>query len=377
MAEGIHPALPNGLQVAPVSASSGRLPEYDAFISYSQSLDKPIAQALRSVIQTIGKPWWKARSLNVFLDATSLSAAPDLWTAIETRLGRSRFLILLASREAAASKWVDREVQTFIGAEDMRLDRVLIALTDGDLVWDESATDFRWDNATPLPPCLRGKFQAEPLWVDLRAYRNDASAANRSNPPFLSAALDLAAPIRGVEKSDLYSEELTRRRRNFRIAYGVAVSLAGLAIAAGISAWFAVQGEERANLERDNALTVQSRFLADMAQQQIAAGDYGTALALALEALPDAKHDVVRPEVVQAEAAAYAALWQLRERRVLTEGAALNDAVFSPDGRTVVLASADGTASIWEVATGSILAVLAAHSGMLHEASGLTETKES
>jgi hypothetical protein len=36
-------------QDAPVS--------YDAFISYSHALDKPIAAALQSVIQTFGKPW--------------------------------------------------------------------------------------------------------------------------------------------------------------------------------------------------------------------------------------------------------------------------------------------------------------------------------
>lgn len=368
MAQGISPSSPIGLRSAPASTFSGRVGEYDAFISYSQSLDKPIAQALRAVIQTIGKPWWKARSLNVFLDATSLSAAPDLWAAIETRLRQSRFLILLASREAAASKWVDKEVQAFIGLQDMRLDRVLIALTDGDLVWDEGATDFCWDDATPLPPCLRGRFRAEPLWVDLRGYRNEPSAASRSNPAFLNAALDLAAPIHGVDKSDLYSEELNRRKRNMRTAYGVAVSLAGLTIAAGISAWLAILGEERANLERDNALTVQSRFLADMAQQQVAKGDYGTALALALDALPDAKRGVIRPEVVQAEAAAYSALWHLRERRVLEEKGALNKAVFSPDGTNVLLSSADGTASVWEVATGSKLAVVDARSGMLYDA---------
>jgi hypothetical protein len=49
---------------------------YDAFISYSQRKDKPIAAALRSVIQTIGKPWWQTRNLRIFLDATSLSASP-------------------------------------------------------------------------------------------------------------------------------------------------------------------------------------------------------------------------------------------------------------------------------------------------------------
>lgn len=47
---------------------------YDAFISYSHTKDKPVAAALQSVIQTFGKPWWWVRMSRVFRDDTSLSA---------------------------------------------------------------------------------------------------------------------------------------------------------------------------------------------------------------------------------------------------------------------------------------------------------------
>jgi len=36
---------------------------YDAFISYSHSKDKPTAAALQSVIQKLGKPWYRRRAL--------------------------------------------------------------------------------------------------------------------------------------------------------------------------------------------------------------------------------------------------------------------------------------------------------------------------
>jgi hypothetical protein len=68
---------------------------YDAFISYSHSKDKPIAAALQSVV-------YQRRALRVFRDDTSLSATPHLWPSIEQALGQSRFLVLLASPEAAA-----------------------------------------------------------------------------------------------------------------------------------------------------------------------------------------------------------------------------------------------------------------------------------
>ena len=77
---------------------------------YSHAKDKPIAAALQSVIQKLGKPWYQRRALRVFRDDTSLSATPSLWPSIEQALGESRFLVLLASPEAAASPWVDKEV---------------------------------------------------------------------------------------------------------------------------------------------------------------------------------------------------------------------------------------------------------------------------
>ena len=56
---------------------------YAAFVSYSHAKDKPIAAALQSVVQKLGKPWYRRRALRVFRDDTSLSATPHLWTMIE------------------------------------------------------------------------------------------------------------------------------------------------------------------------------------------------------------------------------------------------------------------------------------------------------
>src|SRR5215468_7575774 len=140
---------------------------YDAFISYSHAKDKPIAAALQRAVQTLGKPWYKRRALRVFRDDTSLSATPHLWPTIEQALDESRYLILLASPEAAASHWVGKEVAYWLEARSA--DTLLIAITDGALIWDSAANDFAWDKSPPLPPALKGKFAAEPKWVDLTA----------------------------------------------------------------------------------------------------------------------------------------------------------------------------------------------------------------
>jgi len=145
---------------------------YDAFISYSHAKDKPIAAALQAVIQRLGKPWYRRRALRVFRDDTSLSATPGLWPSIEQALDHSRFLILLASPEAAASPWVNKEISFWLDRK--AADSLLIALTDSELAWDDTDGDFVWRESTPLPPVLTGRFASEPKWVDLRAYREGA-----------------------------------------------------------------------------------------------------------------------------------------------------------------------------------------------------------
>lgn len=202
---------------------------YDAFISYSHAKDKPLAAALQSVMQRLGKPWYRRRALRLFRDDTSLSASPHLWPSIERALGRSRFLILLASPEAAASSWVDKEVATGLSRND--LDTLLIALCDGELAWDEAAGDFSGSAAMPLPPALRSRFADEPFWIDLRPYRE---AVRSRDARFADLAADFAATVRGIPKEDLLSQELGQQRRALRLAGSAVVLLLALL---GLAGW--------------------------------------------------------------------------------------------------------------------------------------------
>ena len=88
---------------------------YDAFISYSHAADGKLAPALQSALHRFAKPWYRLRAVRVFRDKTSLSVSPALWSAIEAALSESKYFILLASPEAAASHWVQQEVEYWIG----------------------------------------------------------------------------------------------------------------------------------------------------------------------------------------------------------------------------------------------------------------------
>jgi len=226
---------------------------YDAFISYSHARDKPIAAALQSAVQKLGKPWYRRRALRVFRDDTSLSATPQLWPTIQQALAQSRYLILLASPEAAASPWVDKEVDYWLGNKST--DTLLIAVTDGTLAWEEASGDF--SPGAPLPPALSGRFAAEPKWVDLTAYRADADPRDAR---FTELAAEFAAAIQGLPKEDLLSQEVREQRRALRLAWSAAGALLLFALAAttaGVLAYraqqTALQAERQALAERDKA----------------------------------------------------------------------------------------------------------------------------
>ena len=235
---------------------------YDAFVSYSHLRDKPIAGALQSVVQTLGKPWYRRRALRVFRDDTSLSATPSLWPSIEQALGQSRFLILLASPEAAASPWVNKEISFWL--EKKGPETLLIALTDGELAWDEAVGDFGWREGMPLPPVLTGRFASEPKWVDLRAYR---AGADPRDAKFTELAADFAAAIHGIPKEDLLSQEVRQQRRALRLAWGAACSLLLLTGVAGWQWKVAIDQRDRAEKTLAAATRAANSLIFELARE--------------------------------------------------------------------------------------------------------------
>ena len=91
---------------------------YGAFISYSHSASAEVARGLQKWLQTYAKPWWRWRAIDVFRDETNLTAAPALWSRIADALDQSSHFILLASPEAAQSKWIKREIRYWLGDQN-------------------------------------------------------------------------------------------------------------------------------------------------------------------------------------------------------------------------------------------------------------------
>lgn len=127
---------------------------YDAFISYSHGTDTETAARLQRALQSIAKPWYRLRGMRVFRDETDLSATPEGWAEVQGALANSRVLLFMASKRAATSAWVAKELAWWI--ENRSTATLLIALTDGDIVWDDTRGDFDWGRTTSLPQQLTG-----------------------------------------------------------------------------------------------------------------------------------------------------------------------------------------------------------------------------
>ena len=136
--------------------ATGAPASYAAFISYSHAVSGKLAAMLQRWLERFATPWYRPRSLRIFRDSSSLSANEDLWQTIERALAASEWFILLASPEAADSKWVRREVEWWRTHRSAR--RMCIALTGGELHWNDLEGDWDWGRSTALPPNARGMF---------------------------------------------------------------------------------------------------------------------------------------------------------------------------------------------------------------------------
>jgi WD40 repeat protein len=316
------------------------LPGYDAFVSYSHAADGRLAPALQAGLQSLAKPWYRRRALRVFRDKTSLSASPELWPAIERALAQARYFVLLASPEAARSPWVEREVRWWRAHRGG--DTVLVVLTDGELVWDESVGDFDAHGTNAIPRGLRGWFAAEPLWVDLRWARDERHVSLR-NPGFRDAVADLAAPLRGLPKDELVGEDIRQHRRVRRLARGAVALLTLLAVLASSAAVVAVAQRNEA---RNQARIATSRLLA-ATSQNLAGTHLDVARLLAVRAYRMDPNPQTRAALFQAVTASPFLV------RYLKAGEPISVVSAAANGKVAVAGTQRGGVLRWEVRTGA------------------------
>ena len=225
--------------------------KYNAFISYSQTSDRLLAQKLQAAVARFGKPWYRRRAAHVFRDSTSIATTPGLWSTIEEALRSSEFLILLASPGSAASPWVEREVAFW--KSQRPLDRLILLLTDGEILWDNAAADFEWARTVSLPGALCATYAEEPLYIDLRWVKEETDLSLR-HPRFIDAVATLAATLHGASKEDVVGEEIRQYRRTRTVIWSTAAVLSTLLVGICLAGFLTYKYRKEADAKRSAAI---------------------------------------------------------------------------------------------------------------------------
>ncbi|MFI2409891.1 hypothetical protein [Streptomyces sp. NPDC018947] len=330
----------------PADGDGGR--RYDVFVSYSQNLDRDVATVFQRGMENFGRPWYRPTRLRVFRDMTHLSASHDLQGDIEDALARSSWLVVMASPLAAASPWVRAEIDWWVA--NKRVERMLLAWTDGHLEWSPAERNFDWSRTDALPREQMERALAAapgaPRWVDLRWLRaqiDERGSVPPNDPRLLADVAEFVAPIQGRSKAELIGHHLRlRKRRNRLVAATVVVLGALLAAATGLGL--------AADRQRDVAT---ERRLAATSRQLVAEAT----------SIQYARPDLARQLLVEAyrlahtEQAVGALLGSASIPRVLRTDGASRAVAFSPRGRLLAAASVGGV-TLFDGATGSVVSTL-------------------
>lgn len=257
-----------GVRRAGEASPQLRLPHYFAFLSYSHR-DEQFAEWLHESLESFRVPRHLVGKLTgngpiprrltpVFRDIGELPASDDLGSELRASIAGSRFLIVLCSPAAAASKWTNAEIAAFKRARPEGC--ILAAIVAG----EPFASDMPGREAEEcLPRALRFKFdrrgrptarRAEPLAAD---FRGPADARR-------VGLLKLVAGMLGIGLDELIQREAHRRHQ--RMAAITGASVLGMVVAAGLAVT-AIQARDSARDQRRQAESLVGFMLGDLKEK--------------------------------------------------------------------------------------------------------------
>ena len=238
-------------------------PTYRAFLSYSHR-DAKWADWLHKALESYRPPKRligtvtargavPKRLTPIFRDREELASATDLGTVINAALRQSACQIVICSRQAAKSRWVNEEILAFkrLGREDS----VFCPIVDG-----EPNVSDRPEQADEecFPPALRFRLAAdahlsttrtEPIAADARPGKDGKN----------NAKLKLIAGLLGVGFDVLRRRE--QQRRNHRLFIAACAATSGMVLTSGLAAFALIQ---RAAAQKQ---TLRAEAEADAARQ--------------------------------------------------------------------------------------------------------------
>lgn len=225
---------------------------YSAFISYKHATSNTFARSLELALKRYARPLFRP-PLRIFRDEKLLRAGDNLAAEIARGLEESEFLILLASKEAAESRWVKDELWRWCGKFG-RQDRLIIVLTQGNIELT-AGNEIDWEQTDALPRELAEFLRVLPLFVDVR--ETPTTEWDLRHVIFRNVVNQIVAKLRDCTPEEMNDQEVLQYRRNVRLKNVGLMTLTLLAIIATAFGWIAYR---RGNtiIEKNEVLSVRN-----------------------------------------------------------------------------------------------------------------------
>ena len=324
--------------------------KYFAFISYKRE-DEEWAKWIQHKLEHYKLP----TNLNgrtdlpkeirpVFRDTSELNPG-NLQQQLHDALVDSQYIIVVCSPHSAHSKWVNKEVETFI--ELGRTDKIIPFIVDG--------TAF---SKVPARECFPKAIRELPA-------EQEILGANINEMGRDAAVVKVIAQMFGLTFDELWQrfEREQKKKRNWIITASVMAVL----IMTGIASWMYMQRQQtlKANwMMMEN----RSRFIAEKALSLFDEGDSYTSRRILLDVLPADLLHADKPYTPEAERALR---YALQNNSAILKGHKddVNTVFYNADGTKIISASKDESIRIWDAETGREMQRLIGHNGSVYTAS--------
>jgi WD40 repeat protein len=364
---------------SPTKERFGPQMKYEAFISYKHAVSGSFARQLELALKKYARPLLKPPR-QIFRDEQFLAPGIDLPGLIKNALDQSRFLILLVSKEAADSPWVQDELSRWC-MQLGRTEQLIVVLTKDEIVTRKSSKkkEIEWSKTTALPRLLKSQLRTIPLYIDARTFSKEEHL-DLEHPDFKALVNGIVARLRGITPGEMSDEAVLQHRRNVRTRNITLSSLMLLILCTILALAFAVNRQLLANQQRE--FRAQLQYAADISNvAQIYTGDLQKSTAK--ELLLSINHQSEESREKDLRGIEWFLLWRLIQPELPHIGSKGNDdtrsVAFSPVSNNILASgsfdglkiynissisqsesSLDATAHVWSIAfspDGSTLAV--------------------
>ena len=337
--------------------------KYQAFISYKHSdFSREKAIAVEKALKKYAKPWWKPHSIKIFRDEKEMTPGSDLGASINNALENSEYMIYFASKEAAESEWVQKELLKWCG-ELKRTDKLIIIQIGDHIVIDAKAEKIMWEQTDALPSLLKEYIDYIPIYEDLLWSSRD-ELLGLENLRFKEIINRISARFRGKTPAEMNDENVLLDRKNKRIKNLAIGILTVLFILSVITTWLAIDQKKRADEQYRNSVSLRLASESNLALPS----DNVKAIRIAKAAYKIGGTNPA-PAVMRVLSAV---VYSTRERPFYTaefkgHTGWVTSAVFSLDGKQILTASNDNTAKLWDL-QGNLLTEFKGHTDDVNSA---------